>query len=173
MASGIGRPPLIRTPSISKANANESAVGISAGVTGEPGVSGVLEVGEIRASSSRSMEASSLRAVSNEAAKPPLCERDLCFIIRSGTTTTGPPSLISLSVAVMEESRRSPGLLLGGLRREEVADGAMTINIYSAYSPLLVNDSGLTRNAEVLESGGVTVGHPDGSFETRRYIRDR
>jgi hypothetical protein len=72
MASGIGLPPRINTPSISKAKAKESAVGRSAaGVRGEAGVLGVsgeLDVGEIIASSSRSISASSFLAVSSEAA---------------------------------------------------------------------------------------------------------
>jgi len=69
MASGIGRPPRTRTPSISKANAKESADGTSGGVIGEPGVAG--EPDEVEPSSSRFMALSSFLAVSIEAAKPP------------------------------------------------------------------------------------------------------
>jgi hypothetical protein len=70
MASGIGRPPLIRTPSISNANANVSAEGVSAGVIGEAGVAGELEEVK-RVSSSRFKLANSLLAVSIEAANVP------------------------------------------------------------------------------------------------------
>lgn len=70
IASGIGLPPLISTPSISKAKAKVSALGISGGVLiGVPGVSGELSEGE--AESSKFMEASSLRAVSMALAKLP------------------------------------------------------------------------------------------------------
>jgi len=76
-AFGMGLPPRIKTPSMSKAKANESAVGMSAGVagdTGVPGVSGELDVGESIASSSRSIATSSFLAVSSEAAKPLWCD---------------------------------------------------------------------------------------------------
>ena len=76
-ASGMGRPPRIKTPSISKAKAKESAVGTSAGVMGELGVSGELDVGESILSSSRLMAANSFLAVSREAAKPPWSDWDL------------------------------------------------------------------------------------------------
>lgn len=70
MASGSGLPPRIRTPSISNAKAKLSAVGISAGVIGEPGVSGVLADGEIKGSSSKFMVDNSCLALAIEAAKP-------------------------------------------------------------------------------------------------------
>jgi hypothetical protein len=124
-ASGIGLPPRTKTPSISKAKAKESVVGMSTGVMGEPGVSRELDVRESIASSSRSIAASSFLAVSSEAAKPLWCDWDLWAIILSGTITTGPPSLISLSVAVMDERRRRPGLLpVGGVR---IFDGAIVV----------------------------------------------
>lgn len=111
IASGIGRPPLISTPSISKAKANESAVGMSAGVTGDPGVSGELGMGDSSTtSSSRFIAFSSFLAVSIEAAKPPWRDFAFASIIRSGTTTVGPPLVKSSVVAVIDESRRStPG----------------------------------------------------------------
>jgi len=70
MASGKGRPPLIRTPSISNAKAKLSAVGISAGVPGDRGVMGESSTGDGR-SSSRFIVESSIRAFAMEAAKVP------------------------------------------------------------------------------------------------------
>src|SRR5688572_29263180 len=90
IASGRGRPPRMRTPlqtynqqavltrmtvsgytySISKAKANVSAVGISSGLIGEPGVSGELAAAEeVDDSSSRFMEVNSFLAVSIFSAK--------------------------------------------------------------------------------------------------------
>ncbi len=158
MASGIGLPPRINTPSISKAKANESAVGRSAGVKGEPGVSGVLAVGDARASSSRFISASSFLAVCKEAAKPPWCDWDLCAIILSGTTTTGPLlSLISLSVAVRLERRRTPGLTFGGAK--ELA-GAILYVGEDQYTPALSSKSevrSIWRLWIVVGSGGARV----------------
>jgi hypothetical protein len=116
----------MRTPSISNAKANESAVGISAGVRGEPGSSGVLDVGDTRASSSRFMLASSPLATSMEAAKLPAYDRERSIIL-SGTTTTRPPEFMSFGVAVIDERRRSPGLPFGGAKKFSV--GAIVIDM--------------------------------------------
>jgi len=70
MASGIGLPPRMRTPSMSKAKANEFVVGIYTEVRGEADVSGELVVGG-SAASSRFIAFTLFLAVSIEAAKPP------------------------------------------------------------------------------------------------------
>ena len=82
-ASGMGLPPRTKTPSISNAKAKESVVRTSAGVMGEIGGSGVLDVsgeldiGESISLSSRPIAANSLLAVSSEAAKLSWCDWDL------------------------------------------------------------------------------------------------
>ena len=136
IASGIGLPPLMSTPSISKAKAKESAVGTSAGVIGDPGVAGELEAGESpTASSSRFIAFSSFLAVSIEAAKPPWCDFALWSIILSGTTTTGPPLVRSSFVAVIEERRRSPGRCAGGDSNfDDSLVGAMVVIIWQSLT---------------------------------------
>ena len=153
IASGMGLPPLMRTPSISKAKANESAVGSSDGVRGVPGVAGELAEAEPSdmASSSRFMAASSFLAVSMEAAKPPRYDFDRWAISLSGTTTTGPPAATSSFVAFIEERRRSPGLWCGtGSFDDESLEDAMIANIWSVGSDTNAEDRGVWRAVDAV-----------------------
>lgn len=72
MASGIGLPPRIKTPSISKAKAKVSADSASSvGVAGVCGVAGELMAGEEAVSSTRFLANSSDLACERDAAKLP------------------------------------------------------------------------------------------------------
>jgi len=156
IASGIGRPPLISTPSISKAKAKVSALGISGGVLmGVPGVSGEASEGEGE-ESSRFMEASSFLAVSIADAKlpkPPWCVLDRRWKSLSGTTTKWSSASISLSVAVMEERRRRAGLRTGGDSR------ASDVAILAVHGATKCGESGglVGSTEETLERGRCTA----------------
>lgn len=163
MASGIGRPPLMSTPSISKAKAKVSALGISGGVQmGVPGVSGDDSEGE-EEESSRFMEASSFRAVSIAVAKlskPPWCVFDRRWKSLSGTTTKWSSASMSLSVAVMEERRRRAGLPTGG------DSSASDVAILAEHSAAECGESGgyVGSHKKTLEKGKI--------YSSRRLLRD-
>lgn len=132
IASGIGRPPRMRTPSISKANANVSADSVSPGVTGDLGELGVLAVGVMAGSSrvvSRFLVKSSSLAWEMEAAKPPWWDLERLEVMSlGGTTTTGPGWARSLGVAALDERRRRPGrglLLRPGTKKDRGLVGSM------------------------------------------------
>lgn len=106
MASGIGRPPRIRTPSISKANAYLSVTSVAAGVAGS-------DMGSEKSSSW--CLANSMAAATSWAS---LGAIRCC----GGTTTVGERRLSSAVVASWELSLRKVRGLEGGMTVDMIAN---------------------------------------------------